>query len=275
MKQQTLDGGCFDENEGKELCDGCEQWFKHIGRHWSLSECSQPQLTDYHQEILIGSLLGDGNYEINDKRFAWQNTITRPYLEWLQDQFGALVNAIFIHQTPSDALQSLSKQGLTLDMDVEDCSYYFSLKTKLHPELSFCEDWGYSEDGFESRFPDNFSLTPTILKVWYMGDGSVKWGDGEFQRVLISNCDQIHRTEYFISLFNEIGLDVSVSSNAIRIPRGQTEQFFNYIGEPPTGLDCGFKYKWQYDDYDEYKRLKNIHDSQPYWDRENETLIRG
>lgn len=255
--------GLYRLRDSNQQCPDCGEWYEELSRHWTETDCCRPPFTKKQREILIGSLLGDGNYDISRNRFMWQRMITKPYLEWLQRQFGVLSNTISKCEPPSKAAQHL-RDTLGVNADADNCSWGFTLQTKPHPELEFCEDWGYTEDGFESHFPDDISLTPMILKIWYIGDGNLHFNKGEFRQVEIKVVEQGHRIKYLMSLFNDVGFDVGVSSNTIRIPHGQTEQFFDYIGEPPTASQAGFAYKWQYQDHDEYKRLYETMKEQPY-----------
>lgn len=261
-KQQTLTNEQIDEHEGEEQCPDCSQWYEIVAQHWSMGSCNRPSFTGEQREVLIGSLLGDGSYSIRDNVFRWKNVITKPYLHWLENKFGILCNDVREGESIERSRGGLAELG-GCNVDHYNLSHKFTLQTKPHPELKFCKEWGYSEDGFKSHFPE-IELTPTILRTWYVGDGGLSWGSDGFKRVRISNSDQIHRVDYLKSLFNGIGFDVGVSSNAIRIPKSQTEAFFSYIGDPPTGREDAYLYKWQWHDREEYDRLYKKMKAQNY-----------
>lgn len=255
--QQTFDGVESDQHDGEAQCPECGQWCKRLGTHWNYNEDHRPSLTNHQREIIKGSLLGDGSYAPSKSCFEWNNNTTLPYLKWVKDQFGSLVSDILFSQTPKEARIAIQQSfGKSCD-----CMGGFTLRTRSHPELTFCEDWGRGENTY---FSDNLTLTPMMVKIWYASDGSLNYKEGDFSHISITNWNQIDRVEYLTSLFKDIGFDVGISSNKISISVSQTERFFEYIGEPFTDSDAGFKYKWQHHDYEEYNRLKNIHDSQPY-----------
>lgn len=236
----------------KEVCPECSSKYKELGSHWQWKPNHRPSLSEKQREIIIGSLLGDGDYDVDGEYFRWQDMITHPYLDWISDQFGVLVSDV-------------------MDRGCRNCGWKstFTLKTRPMEELGFCLDWGYSKNGFSPKLPNGIGLTPTILKTWYCSDGCVCWGNGGFVRVEIGCKTHIHEEGILSKMFDDIGLDVTFSSPHIIIPKSQTEVFFDYIGAPPSGSEAGFAYKWEYDDYEEYNRLKEIHDKQPYLEDED------
>lgn len=259
--QQQLDGTGAKQNKNEKQCPECGESYKSLGIHFSYNEDHRPELTTKQREIIIGSLLGDGGYNQRDGNFRWQGMIVQPYLKWLQNQFNPHARSITKHENPTSAAQSLSEQ---FNKNNVDCSQQFTLATLPHPQLSFCEEWGYSNGGFEINFPDNFNLTPTTLKIWYISDGSISWYNNEHCDVRIYNTEQIHRTTFLENLFNKIDISVTVGDDVIRVLPTEINDFFKYIGDPPTNSDAGFKYKWEHQNRDRYTELFETMKSQPY-----------
>lgn len=265
-KQTTFDGRNVDPHEDEIQCPTCDKWFQRLSQHWRKLPNHRPQFTDKQRQIIIGSLLGDGNYHTNKNTFMWQSMITRPYLEWLQNEFGAFANTIIHAHTPEEKATRDRKRNFNPHATAKNYSHYFTLQLRPHPKLKMCLDWGYTESGVDYHFPDDITLTPLILKIWYVSDGGLHYSNGKFQNIRIRVVSQGHRNEFIESLFHDIGFNVSVKNEHINILKRDVGAFLAYIGDPPTDSDAGFKYKWQYENYDEYQRLRKIMKSQPYMD---------
>lgn len=212
--------------------------------------------------------MGDGSrwmHENQNNAFR-VTSMTKPFLEWLSEELGVLGREVKKSpKSPEDTARDNRERGFH-DGNAKDYAQLYVMRTRAHPFLNEFLDRWYTDSGIQ--FPNDIELTPTILKMWYVSDGSVKiypYPNG----VQISNTTQENREEYFTELFKEIGIDLYFTDTKVNIIQDQTEQFFEYIGNSPTDSDAGFKYKWQHNDVDEYQKLKEIHDAQPYNDRDD------
>lgn len=247
MKQQNIFGKIVETENTKDTCKDCNNKYKQIGIHWSKSDkCSPPNLTNKQKELIVGLMMGDGSRQKQNRKNLFRvDSTTKPFLKWVSNKFDGLSNKIYMRKGEENYLKN------------------YRWTTKHTPELNTVLDKWYISKG-ESQIPSEISLTPLILKMWYCSDGGLDYNDGYFNRIQIRNRSQENASDFFSSLFEDIGFDIFYSSERIRVPRNDTERFFDYIGEPPTASQAGFAYKWQYQDYDEYQRLKNIHDKQNY-----------
>lgn len=123
-------------------------------------------LSQYQQEVLYGSLLGDGHLEIycgrqsNSYRYILvQSTRKSTYIRWMQSVFASYVTQpLYIRCCPT-------KQGYTTT---------YRLCTQRHSDFSHFGQAFYPH-GIKCvpRIAHTW-LTPRALAVWYMEDGSIK-----------------------------------------------------------------------------------------------------
>lgn len=263
--QQQLDGTDVNEHEGKEQCPGCGQWYKRLSTHWSGSSCQHPSFTDYQKEIIIGMMMGDGSRgKTHDSNNVFQSQMmTKPFLEWVSKELGshALPVRDFCY-TPERSAEKHRESGFRPNANADDYHHRYEFRTRSHPFLNdFLNRWYVNKS--EIYFPEDIKLTPTILNVWYCCDGGLQYPKSK-GHITINNRNQLHRVSYFEDLFGDIGFNVSVSSGQIRLSNAETPELLDYMGESPTDVESGFQYKWECRDIDEYQRLKEVHDSQPY-----------
>lgn len=248
-KQQTFS----DIDDGKDECPACGQRYERIGQHWYGSPSHRPKFTDRQKDIIIGMMLGDGSrLRMDERNNAFESKMTRkPFLEWLSNQFGVLGKDVFeYHSNPQERAKHHRDSGFYENANADDYHQQYVFRTTKHPFLNDFLDRWYTNNGI--RFPNDIELTPTILKMWYVSDGTVRYSDGNFNGISIANINQIHRSDYFIELLKDIDFNISVTDKGIRFPKSQTDHFFEYVGDPVPG----FKYKWATDDWNKYSRLK-------------------
>lgn len=115
-------------------------------------------LTQYQKSIIIGSILGDGYIrKIRGRSEAFleinHSVLQQDYVDW---KYKALANI-----TKSAPKKRLGNEGRI--------AYRFF--TKQHTYLSYLLE-KYYQDHIKI-IPNNLSLNPLILAVWYMDDGSM------------------------------------------------------------------------------------------------------
>jgi len=240
--------GAGDDQE--ERCPFCGSWYSLIGSHWSQGSCSYPPISAYKMELLKGMMLGDGFLDLqsNFPRFEISNT-NKSFLQWLSTELGWLTTSVRMEHTAEQSYKKSSK--LPNNASLEGFHDLFRIRTKLHPQYQRFKSW-YSTD--EIVFPSDLSLSPESLRLWYVSDGSVKIDNrnSRSHRPALSSFNESERPQSVLSALRSLGFNTYQSSYHFCISVDDTEDFFEYIGEPIVG----FEYKWEYEDYDEYKRLK-------------------
>ena len=90
------------------------------------------------------------------------------------------------------------------------------------------------------------------LKVRYCSDGNLHWRPWKRRYIRISCHIESHQPGLIKGLFRDIDLNVTYSSNNIRIPSRPTEKFLKFIGDPILGME----YLWEVQDEERYYQLK-------------------
>jgi len=130
----------------------------------------------------------------------------------------------------------------------------FSIRTVCHPELSEYSGW-YSSG--EKVFPEDIELTPTVLKHWYVCDGSKNIGNASANpRVILYIANEYENIDKIDSYFEHS--NIPTPSNYVVRERGRhynnethiscsaqftvkdSKKIWEYMGEPPSG----FSRKW-------------------------------
>jgi hypothetical protein len=114
-------------------------------------------LTSYQKSVIIGSLLGDG----------YVRTIPRRQDAFLE------INHAFSQRAyvrwKHEVLKSITTSGPKA-RNGNGTRVAYRFYTRQHPYLSYLQNMFY-RDGIKV-VPENFTLDPLMLAVWYMDDGS-------------------------------------------------------------------------------------------------------
>lgn len=237
-----------DERDDQSWCRECNGWFKSIGIHWSNSSCDPPTLTPFQRDVAIGVTMGDGSVYRSNANHARLDVgmTTRPYLEYLNNVFQPFSNGVTFKQSAEDCAEDLRERGFSPGASAEDCKDIYRLTTSHVPAFDFLAEW--YETG-EKVFPADLELTPTVLRHWYAGDGTLR-KQGGTRHIEIAMANEVDRRDRIESLFNAIGVDVgrwdiseredgSRRCSAV-FSRDQSDRLLAYMEYPVPG----FRYKW-------------------------------
>lgn len=217
-------------------CPNCNGEYKSLPKHYAHSNCKHPKLSDEQKDIAIGLLMGDGyiRQDTHRSNCALQvNMITREFIYHLEEVFNQVPN-------------NIRKKRF----DKEKVNDQWEIVISSHPYFNELKSW-YSGDG--KSFPEDLELNRTILKYWYVCDGSLKRRKNRNPVVTISCTNEKDRPDYLNKLFDMISGDVSIYKGDIRLTVNQTKEFFNYIGSESLP---GFDYKWEnVDNFSSNKKL--------------------
>jgi len=236
-------------DNGKVLCEQCGNEYKRVGSHWSRgSSCSHPEISAYKMELLTGMLMGDGTVGRQENKNPWFQTemITKPFLEWLDSELGWLSTGVRLSKTAAGCAKQIRDRGFRPDAKAENYSNVYRLQCRHHPDLQPLANW-YATG--EKVFPDDIELTPTVLKMWYIGDGCYD-NCGAANYIKIGMANEIDRRDNIEQLFEKVGFEISNwninerndgSKNCeAQFTTSESQRLFEYMGEPPAG----FEYKW-------------------------------
>lgn len=146
-------------------CDSCYAVLLRKGEIKKLPRKKLPsKLTNLQEEVLVGSLLGDGclyrRKETHLPYFVIQRTLgDKGYLEWQKNIFGDFVCSY--------------REGKTFDKRTSN--YYKWCKFTTHRNDLFVEHYNFWYANGEKKVPSEIELSPMILAVWFMDDGCVRW----------------------------------------------------------------------------------------------------
>jgi len=201
-------------------CSDCGGLFNHIGSHITSSSCDFQNISDYEKEIYKGILLGDGCISGRDRvpyfSVSMSGESGKEFTLWLSNEL------------------EVSTVRFEKKLDKDNHNTVYTLRTQSHDYFNQLSDW-YSSG--EKVYPNDLELTPTILKMWYISDGSLS-DSGP----IITCWNESERSNFLMSLFSEIDLDVTWQSgnSNIYIRKSSQQDFFEYMGSPVPG----FEYKW-------------------------------
>lgn len=210
----------------------------------TLSEATHARFRDDHEfpawlvEVLHGELLGDGHLEIGRALVVRQahfsyTTSRESYAMWLSSLF----RDAGVGTTPLAHVVGRRKNGGTKD------GYIFS----THSSTRLLEEQGRWYANKVKHVPRDLRLTPTVVRHWWMGDGTMctKHKFGRF-------CTNDFCFEDVKWLSEQLSLNAGIecwpqlssrmkNQYNIYVPRRSMDTLLDYMGECP--IEC-FSYKW-------------------------------
>jgi hypothetical protein len=216
------------------ICHNCSDEYVSIGGHWSKSStCSHPELTDVQKDVATGLILGDGTTTRNYENSVIQvKMVTPTYLNYLSDLFGPIGLSVKLHKTGNEQAKMNRDSGFSVDANGENYRDVYRWMTRAHPYFNKYDEW---YDSGRKVFPDDVTITPSLLKTWYVCDGDIR-DDGILR---ISSAEQDLDK---ISLWFE-GSELPVPRNSghrIYWSVQDSKKVLEYMGSPPPD----FEYKW-------------------------------
>lgn len=187
-------------------------------------------MSDYQHEVAVGLLMGDGNIEENGNHARLRaEMISENYLKYLDDIFGVFSRGV----TNGRSAEQLASY---YDADANNYNDSYRWSTGNHPELTNYLSW-YSSG---NKVYPKLSLTPIILKHWYVGDGTYDTSDSH-DRIKIGLKNEIENKRNIERMFNEIGFEIGFwTQDSIYFSKNESQRLFKYMGEPLPD----FEYKW-------------------------------
>ena len=174
-------------------------------------------LTQEQKSIVIGSILGDGYLRVvpgrRDAFLEINHSITeKPYVDWKYKKLKNLVKS---------APKPRKGNGKRI-------AYRFL--TRQHPELTKLY-WRFYRNK-KKIIPDNIKLTPLIIAVWFMDDGSRSYRS----YYLNTQCfDYLSQKRLIQMIKKQCGIDCSLNRDKqyyrIRIKQHSAERFRKLIND--------------------------------------------
>jgi len=234
----------------KTACPECGNEYEALGMHWSRGSCSAPELTERQKEIVVGLLMGDGSLNRSDKNpRVIVGMISPNYLEYLDETFGCLSTGVQLKKTAAESAKDCRDRGFRPNAKEENYSDVYIWRTRSLPEL---HDFNWYKTG-KKVWPEWIPMTPTVLKHWYVGDGSFNNKNGNHY-IQIAMAKEIENTDKVDNYFKRMNLPTPSNYNIRKRKDGgkkcdavftqsASEELFEYMGEPLPD----FEYKWPSD----------------------------
>lgn len=168
----------YETEDGNVVCEQCGNEYTRVGTHWARSQsCDYPELTRLQKDILVGSLMGDGNIDKKNKKnqpmkVDWSS---EDQCKWLDDNLGWMSTGVSLVETSEGACARMGgsdMKGYERSTDPDDWSDIYRVRTRSHPFITKMTTEWYGDSGYEKKcWPDDLVLSPTVLLLWYVGDG--------------------------------------------------------------------------------------------------------
>jgi Mor family transcriptional regulator len=177
---------------------------KHPGQKYK----KLPQLNQLQQDVLIGSLLGDGSinkpYSVqgrgNAKFSKTQKLDRKPYLDWHSEIMGEYSSGV----VPVYSSEKLVKgeNGIIERHHAQKHLSAYRFDTFSHPNITKLRKEWYPND--IKQIPTNLVLNPQRIAIWYFDDGS----NNEKQRyaVLCTNSFTVAEVEFLAAKLKDFNL---------------------------------------------------------------------
>ena len=176
------------------------------------------------KELVEGLLLGDGsiNYSPSKKSFCYRHTDKHEsYLVFLMKRFNKLnIDCLGIY---------------------EDKKGYYHFSTKYYRDFLFFRKKWYPKN--KKIIPLDIKITPTMLKFWYIGDGSFDKKSSSFKITIANDRKNVNR-DILIKELKRIGLKISVYSDSFFIRKESWELFFKYMLSKESEIPPSYEYKF-------------------------------
>lgn len=222
-----------------QVCHSCGGEFKGVGQHWAKSTCPYPEPTERQHEIITGVLMGDGYIYMNDGENPYLSVqmTNEEFLKWLYDELDPLSRYFKHEQTAKEKAEQNRRNGYSDDAREEDYNDVYGFSTRCLPALKKYAAW--YETG-QKRFPDDLELTPLVLKMWYVCDGT-KYTQENTRPVIEIGCtNERDRVEYVKGLFSSLDVSPRFDDSVVRFRVDDSEKLWKYMGDSVPG----FEYKW-------------------------------
>jgi len=226
------------EAKKKDCCPNCGSEYKNLSMHWyNSNSCKYPKLSNKQKEIITGVLMGDGTIANSGGNPRIDIVmINKNYLKYINKKLGVYGKGVYLKESAKKSAKLNKNRGFRKNAQEEDYSDVYRLASRSSPVFNRFEKW---YDTGSKKFPKDISLTPTILKNWFVCDGTYSTHGG-CNRIEITATNEINRFDNIVSMFKDIGFDARTSGNTIYFSNSESQNVFNYMGNPLPG----FERKW-------------------------------
>jgi hypothetical protein len=216
-----------EHNKTGTLCENCGIRFNRITYHWNKNDSCRPSLSQKQRQIITGILMGDGSIIRDKNPYMKIEMVSKNYLEYVSRELGVL-----------------TRGGIE---EYNDSNETYHLVLRNNKDLQEFANW---YDTGKKVWPSDIELTPTVLKHWYVCDGSKNKGSVGSPRIIIymsnehKNTDKVDnyfesqclpKPSTYVKRERESGISCSAQFTV-----EDSEKLWDYMGGPLPD----FEYKW-------------------------------
>lgn len=215
--------------------NGCGS-YTNLSKHWCQnSSCDYPDITNHQIDVIKGLIMGDASINLQSQDWSGRldlSVVSKDFAKEAASELGFLTNSITIKK----------KDGISKNNQHRVVTYSHPIFRKIY------NNW-YTDKG--KKFPEDLELNHTMLRFWYLGDGSLKFTNADTPYVTISVCNEKSRSDYLVNLFSSLGYKATCSSKELRVSTKDTPKLLSNISSVD---DLSYKWELKKSKYDEMKR---------------------
>ena len=197
-------------------------------------------LSVIQKDLIVGSLLGDGNLQTGSRGQTWRYRALQKaeHLEYLMYKYNLLQNycgtGLIFADVPDERTGKVYKRAYFNTLVNKSFRYYGNIFYTFDKKVN----------KFVKKVPKKIEkiLTPRAVAIWYQDDGACKWkGHSNAMRICTESfcLEDLMRLKSAMKNLFDIHVIVT-SENRIYIPEGSSGAFRRLIS--PYLVDC-MKYK--------------------------------
>jgi len=249
----------------KYICPDCNLPYKNPSTHFTTSHCERPEISRVQKEMLKGLVMGDGSINHRTRNWAirWVS-INEEFMDWFDWRMGDIGIEVRECKESFEEKRESFKKSFDWDEDyINTLNFHktYRWSSITHPSIKkFFNKWIKNS---EKVFPNNFEISPISTCIWYCGDGGLNYNGKYCSSATITTVNESSNIDNIVESFNKEGLYPKIYKDKRNDKRGEhvhtsivfsgeeMENFFEYIGEAPPGME----YKWETEDRSKYDNL--------------------
>jgi len=197
---------CFRPNNIQEIIKSRNEkgWLKN--NHNDYLHKQYPQLTEEQNEILIGSLLGDGTIKLGSLNCSFvkkQCKKYKVYVDWHLDKLSLYSSKI--HEIHSDD-KLICQNGIIEHIKTENRLIGYRFYTHQHPVFTKFRNKWYPEGN--KIIPTDLKLTPLSIAIWFCDDGNNSFNNREAQ--IATQSFTFDEADFLCELIKEFNIQPSI-----------------------------------------------------------------
>lgn len=177
--------------------------------------------------MLEGESLGDGYLGKSNETggsYLQEQDKNKSYVEWLQSE-----------------LEKLGVDGSVGKSHNEKGTQYYRYSSSKIMEFNEIREKWYGDGGLS--IPHDFSISPTAMLLWYIGDGTFSESHGE-PVVKIASYKFGEGLDSIVDQLGDLGIQASRYEQGLRIWLKSQDDWFDYLNKSHLDIPEAYEYKF-------------------------------